>query len=93
MLTGQRQLRDRPHRTVRAQHSVGQLEQRVRSLEQASVELLPQPGQLPGHTRAVGMVHTDQLKPLVSIFVCRKKKNRPRASLMINQVLTQQLRG
>jgi hypothetical protein len=56
------------HRAIRAQHRVGQLEQRIRPRGQAPVELLPESRQLPERTGNAGIVHTDQLKPLVVIF-------------------------
>ena len=42
----QRQLRQRPHRAVGAQHRVGQLEQRIGSGGQTPVELFPEPGKI-----------------------------------------------
>jgi hypothetical protein len=84
VLTGQRQLRDRPHRPVRAQCRLGQLEQCVRPPGQALVELLPERGQLPGRAGVTGVMQTDQLQPLARSSVCRKRNDRPRASLMIS---------
>jgi hypothetical protein len=74
VLTSQRQFCDRPHRAVRAQHCLGQLEQRIRTPGQASVELLPERGEIPGRVGVTGVMHTDQLKPLVRSSVCRKKE-------------------
>jgi hypothetical protein len=39
----QRQPGQRPHRPIRAQHRIGQLEQRVRPPVQALVEVVPNP--------------------------------------------------
>jgi hypothetical protein len=39
VLGGQRQRRQHPHRPVRAQHRIGQLEQRIRPARQAPVQL------------------------------------------------------
>jgi hypothetical protein len=68
VLTDQRQLHQRPDRPIRAQHRVGQPEQRIRPRHEALVELLAEPGQLPERTGNAGIMHSDQLKPLVVIF-------------------------
>ena len=46
MLRGQRQIHQRPHRPVRAQQRLGQLELRVRPRAQTAVEHLPEPGKI-----------------------------------------------
>src|SRR4051812_44408001 len=46
MLRGQRQIDQRPHRPVRAQQRLGQLELRIRPRAQAGVEAVSEPAQL-----------------------------------------------
>lgn len=62
---------DRP---VGAQHRVGQLEQHVRQPGQALVERNPEPGQVPERTGMAGVVHTDQLKPLVVVILLSREE-------------------
>ncbi|AEY85367.1 hypothetical protein SHJG_0085 [Streptomyces hygroscopicus subsp. jinggangensis 5008] len=42
MFTHQRQFHQRPHRAIRTQHGVSNLEQRIRTPSQAGVELTPE---------------------------------------------------
>jgi hypothetical protein len=46
MLCHQGQIHQRPDRPIRAQHRIGQLEQRIRPQGQRRVELLPEPSKL-----------------------------------------------
>ena len=78
----QRQLDQRPHRPVRAQHRVGQLEQRIRPRGQRGVELLPEPRQLPERRPPGMIVQTLHRSPCVDLFL-RQKHDRPRAALVI----------
>jgi hypothetical protein len=59
---------------VDAQHRVGQFEQRVRPTGQTLIEPLAELGQLPECTGMAGLVHTDQLKPLVVIFLLSQEE-------------------
>jgi hypothetical protein len=59
VLRRQRQARQRPDRPVRAQHRLGQLEQRICPRVQAPVERLPEPGQLAERTGLRGVTHLD----------------------------------
>lgn len=74
MLRGQGQLGQTGDRPVGAQHRVGQFEQRVRPAGQAVVEPLAELEQLPECTGMAGVVHTDQLKPLVVIFLLSQEE-------------------
>jgi hypothetical protein len=47
----QGQIHQRPHRTISAQHCIGQLEQRIRPQGQRRVELLPEPSKITGRAR------------------------------------------
>jgi hypothetical protein len=80
MLTDQRQLRQRPHRPVHAQHCVHQIERRVRPPGQAPIQLPPKPRKVPNGASAAGVVHTVQLKPLVVEVILSQE-------VMINQGL------
>jgi hypothetical protein len=74
MLRSKRQFGQAGDRPVHAQHRVSQFEQRVRPTGQALVEPLAEPGQLPERTAPGGVVHTDQLKPLVVIFLLSQEE-------------------
>jgi hypothetical protein len=73
MLTHQG-LRQRPHRPIRAQHRIDQLEQRVCPPRQALIELLAEVGEVPEHTSGAGVVHSDQLKPLVVVVLLSQEE-------------------
>jgi len=60
--------------TAPTTHRVGELEERVPARGEALVELLAEPGKLPERTGSTGVVHTDQLKPLVVSSVCGEKE-------------------
>ena len=68
---GQRQIDQRPHRPVRAQQRVGQLEQRIRPRGQAGVELVAEPAQpgdrLDSGTVVVHAVHRGLRSIMVSL--------------------------
>jgi hypothetical protein len=60
---GQRQARQRDHRTGAAQLGVGELEQRVRSRLQALMEPGPEPGSAPAPRSAPGLGRIDNRSP------------------------------
>jgi hypothetical protein len=74
MLRDERQLGQTGDRPAGTQHRVGQLEQRIRPTGQTLIEPLAEPGQLPACTSPAGVVHTDQLKPLVVIFLLSQEE-------------------
>jgi hypothetical protein len=59
VLTHQRQLSQRPHRPIRAQHCIRQLEHRIRPRRQATIEVPPEPTQLPERLVPHHIMHTD----------------------------------
>ncbi|MBY8862364.1 hypothetical protein K7711_38240 [Nocardia sp. CA2R105] len=58
MLADQRQLRQRPHRPIRAQHRIDQIEHGIGPRGHAPIQLLPQRRQVPERTSTAGVVHT-----------------------------------
>jgi hypothetical protein len=74
MLRCQGQFNQAGHRPRDAQHRIGQLEQRIRPASQAAKEPLAKLGQVPERTGPAGIVHTDQLKPLVVIFLLSQEE-------------------
>jgi hypothetical protein len=74
VLGGEGQFSQADDRSVDAQHRIGQLEQRVRPPGQTLIERYPEPRQLPERTGMAGVVHTDQLKPLVVIVLLSQEE-------------------
>ena len=71
MLRGQRQIHQRPHRPVRAQQRLGQLELRIRPRTQAGIEAVSEPTQpgdrLDSDTVVVHAVHRGLRSIMVSL--------------------------
>ena len=68
MLGHQRQLDQRRHRPISAQHRLGQLEQRISPRGQRRVELEAEPGQLPECRGPSLIVHTTHRSPCVDLL-------------------------
>ena len=69
VLTSQRQLRQRTHRCVPAQHGVHQLEQRIRASGQTAMQLGPEPDQTPENTSRIRVRHTGHQTALDLVFL------------------------
>jgi len=85
VLGNQRQLRQRPHRPVRTQNRIGQLEHRIRPGGQTVIEPLPEPAKVPERPTCNRIVHTDHRQPWLLISSLDKKNDRPKAVTMITR--------
>jgi hypothetical protein len=74
VLPSQRQLGQRTHWCVPAQHRVCQFEQRIGACGQTAMELGPEPSQTPESPHRIDVRHTDHQTALGSVFFPRQEE-------------------